>query len=119
MQLQEKRQMPAEDNCLTQSVNYKASVKTEGIPDEKIYIGLTKRIWELKDKKKNFNTGWSIITTAAPYNDSSKKCNLCLTEKLCILKADKATLLNKRSELISKCRHENKYYIMNYKNEIT
>ena len=141
-----KDKCPLQNNCLTQSVIYKASVKTEGIPDEKIYIGLTegtfkkrfynhqltfcdrnyykstelsKHIWQLKDKKKNINTRWSIITTAAPYNNSSKKCSLCLTEKLCILKADKATLLNKRSELISKCRHENKYYIMNYKNEIT
>ena len=90
--------MPLENSCLTQSVIYKASVKT-GIPDEKIYIGLTegtfkkrfynhqptfrdrnyykstelsKHIWELKDKKKNFNTGWFIITTA-PYNYRSKK----------------------------------------------
>ena len=125
---------------------YKVSVKTEGIPDEKIYLSLTegtfikrfynhqltfrdpnyykstelsKHIWELKDKKKNFDTGWSIINPAAPYNNSSKKCNLCLTEKLCILKADKVTLLNKRCELISECWHENKYYMMNYKNEIT
>ena len=140
-----KDKCPLENNCLTQSVIYKVSVKTEGIPNEKIYIGLTegtfkrrfynhqltfrdrsyykstelsKHIWGLKDKKKNFYTGWSIITTAAPYNNSSKKCNLCLTEKLCILKADKATLLNKRSELISRCRHEDKYYIMNYEREI-
>ena len=141
-----KDKCPLENNCLIQSVIYKASDKTEGIPDEKNYIGLregtfkkrfynhrltfrnrnyyqstklSKHIWELKDKKKNLNTGWSIIITTAPYNNSSKKCNLCLTEKFCIVKADKATLVNKRSELMSRCRHENKYYIMNYKNEIT
>ena len=28
-------------------------------------------------------------------------------------------LLNKRNELISKCRHENKFYIKNYKREVT
>ena len=133
-----KDKCPLESNCLTQSVIYKASVKTEGIPDEKNYIGFTEgtfkkrfynhqltfrdlnyykstelsiHIWGLNYKKKNFKTGWSIITTAVRnYHNSSKKCNLCLMEKLCILKADKATLLNKRSELISKCRHDNKFF---------
>ena len=44
---------------------------------------------------------------------------LCLTKKYCIIKTDKPNLLNKISELISKCRHENKFYIKNYKNEVT
>ena len=39
---------------------------------------------------------------------------LCITEKLHILKADKSYLLNKRSELISKCRHENKFHLINF-----
>ena len=43
------------------------------------------------------------------------RCNLCLAEKLCILTADKSVLLNKRSELITKCRHENKFYAANQK----
>jgi len=29
------------------------------------------------------------------------------------MKADKASNLNKSTELISKCRHENKYFLMN------
>ena len=41
---------------------------------------------------------------------------LCvLLRKLCILTADKSVLLNKRSELITKCRHENKFYAANQK----
>ena len=32
-----------------------------------------------------------------------------------IISADPSKLLNKRSELISKCRHENKFYVENYK----
>ena len=31
-------------------------------------------------------------------------------KKFQILKAEKVTLLDKRSELVTKCRHENKYY---------
>ena len=38
-------------------------------------------------------------------------------QKLCILSADRSTLLNKRSELITKCRHENKFYAANQKQD--
>ena len=41
-------------------------------------------------------------------------CNLCLAEKLEIIKADKKRLLNKRTELVSKCRHENRFYLCNF-----
>ena len=39
------------------------------------------------------------------------KCHLCLTEKLYLVRAKKPSLLNKRTELISKCRHVNKFYL--------
>ena len=41
-------------------------------------------------------------------------CNLCLAEKLEIIKADKKRSLNKRTELVSKCRHENRFYLCNF-----
>lgn len=72
-----------------------------------------------KNGEKQHNIMWSIICKANAYNNRSKRCNLCLTEKLCIVKSKNNNLLNKRDELISKCRHENKFYIMNYKNEVT
>ena len=74
---------------------------------------LAKHIWKLKDNKENYKISWSIISSASAYNNISKRCNLCLTEKLHIIKADKACNLNRRNELISKCRHENKYFLMN------
>ena len=55
------------------------------------------------------------IKRAKPYSRKPSCCNLCLAEKLCILTADKSMLLNKRSELITKCRHENKFYTANQK----
>ena len=42
-------------------------------------------------------------------------CDLCLTEKYVIARADLEYLLNKRAEIISKCRHRNKYLIKNVK----
>ena len=39
-------------------------------------------------------------------------CRLCLTEKVWLLKHfNDVSLLNKKSEFISKCRHENKLLI--------
>ena len=39
-------------------------------------------------------------------------CNLCLTEKFWFLKHfNNEHLLNKKSEFISKCRHENKLLV--------
>ena len=37
-------------------------------------------------------------------------CNLCLSEKLCILSARDISLLNKKSELVTKCHHKNKFF---------
>ena len=52
------------------------------------------------------------------YNNGTKTCDLCLTEKLTIINANKRKLLNKRPELISKCRYE-KFYSANHTNDIT
>ena len=70
---------------------------------------LSKYIWELKEKKRVFTIMWEILKRAAAYTIRARRCNLCLEEKLSILKADKRTLLNERSELVSKCQHQNKF----------
>ena len=135
-----KDQCPVDNNSLITSVIYKANVTTDKDDTGKNYIGLTegtfkqrymqhklsfrdrkyascteltKHIWKLKDNDENYKISWSIISSASAYNNISKRCNLCLTEKLYIMKADKASILNKRTELISKCRHENKYSLVN------
>ena len=71
---------------------------------------LSKHIWELKG-----NTIQHQITRARPYNGSTMKCDLCLTEKLTIAKADPSSLLNTRDEFISKCRHMNKFTLKCFK----
>ena len=74
---------------------------------------LSKYIWKLRDNNQDFNIKWTVISRARPYNNISKRCDLCLTEKLMIITAKPDRILNKRSELISKCRHENKFYLGN------
>ena len=57
---------------------------------------------------------WKILDKAMSYEPGSRKCMLCLTEKYHIV-FSKPNLLNSRSELMTKCRHENKFYLSNYK----
>ena len=66
-------------------------------------------IWQLKEDEKPYDITWSVVTSAAPYRCGTRHCDLCLTEKLVIAQADPETMLNKKSELVSKCRHSNKF----------
>ena len=75
---------------------------------------LSKYICDLKEKDRVFNIKWEILKRAATYTIGVWRCYLCLEEKQSILKADKRTLLNKRSELVSKCRHQNKFNISKF-----
>ena len=81
-------------------------------------IVLSKYIWKLKNENKTYTLKWRIMKKSQAYRNGAKKCNLCLTEKLLIISGNPSKLFNKRSELISKCRHENKFYVKNYKTSI-
>ena len=73
--------------------------------------GLSKYVWKLKRNNIPFSIQWSKITNAAPYNPVSNKCNLCTLEKVYILRSDHNFPLNLRTELISKCRHRDKFLL--------
>ena len=78
---------------------------------------LSAYVWDCKESgKNNFQFQWSVVKQTHGYNRVSKTYDLCLNEKLEILNfKDRDKLLNKRSELISKCRHFNKYLLKNMK----
>lgn len=127
--------------CLKGGIVYKAVVASENV--SKVYYGisetpfktrynnhtkafrnkdyvkdseLSKYIWELKDQSKDYTITWSIEAETVPYKCGTRKCSLCLTEKLTIaLHADQETMLNKRDEIISTCRHRRKFYLKNCK----
>ena len=127
-----KQQCPLNENCLTNNVLYKASI----IPNEensktKIYYGvsetafklryanhkkteLSNEYWNIISANKTSRFSWEILGTHKSYNQSSKRCLLCLNEKLAIALHGDDNMLNKRSEVISKCRHRNKYMLANY-----
>ena len=68
---------------------------------------LSKVIWD-----NNLNpvpkVKWKVMCQAAPYKPGNKMCELCVSEKMYILKAsgDKDNL-NKRTEAASICVHRN------------
>ena len=75
---------------------------------------LSKYIHMLNENNTNFLITWKILRKTTGYNQVTKMCNLCTSEKVEIIKfKNKKHLLNKRTELISKCRHENKYLLAN------
>ena len=127
---------PLQGKCRAESIVYKATVTT--INGDKFYIGQTegefkKRyhchtlsfrseayrndtrlstyIWNLKEKNIKYDIAWSIAAKASPYACGTRKCDLCLTEKLLIAKSDPEKMLNHRAEIFSKCRHQNKFKV--------
>jgi hypothetical protein len=84
---------------------------------------LSKHIWNMKDQKIKYQIKWNQVRQARSYTNVSKKCNLCLWEKYYIIRQRKTATFNKRSELMSECRHSKKFlfdnaiiYIYIYKN---
>ena len=140
----DKNNCPMNGNCRVENVVYKCVVSTTEESKEHVYIGvaegdwkqryynhtmsfrnqkrkndkaLSTFLWKLKKStKETTKLTWSVLKVVPAYSNISKRCLLCLNEKLLIATyPDQKQLLNKRSELIAKCRHENKFFLINYK----
>ena len=75
---------------------------------------LSKEYWKIKRNSFIPKVTWSTVRECLPYSLSKKKCYLCLNEKLGINSYKGDNLLNKRLELINKCRHLNKYTLLRH-----
>ena len=76
---------------------------------------LSKHVWNLKDEGQKYKISWSVAGRAKPYSPVSKSCMLCNLEKTLILTSNHNNLLNKRSELLNKCRHRDKFLLYKFK----
>ena len=130
----DRKECPLQNQCLEKNIIYQATVKTQ--KEENTYVGVTetpfktrygnhkqsinnpkyksqtelsKHIWTLKDQNTEFSITWKILRHATPYNSSTKRCNLCTTEKYIILCKQELATLNTKAELVSNCRHKNKF----------
>ena len=72
---------------------------------------LSTHIWE-ENLNPEPKIEWSIAAKASPYQKGNRYCDLCLTEKILIMRnfANPASL-NKRTELAAKCRHKEKHLL--------
>ena len=132
-----KADCPLKGKCRATDIVYEATVTTVAVA--KTYIGMTaefktryanhrtsmrherysnstelaKYVHGLSDANTDFHITWEIKERAKSYGGTSRRCDLCTAEAYHILFADKATSLNKRSELISKCHHQRKFTLAN------
>ena len=135
-----KNNCPMNNNCLATNVIYEATIRSD-LPNykEKKYIGLCEstfkkrfanhkssfnhqryknstslsvELWKVKELNGNPDVSWRIIRKAKAYTPETKHCALCLNEKYEIANYPEENLLNKRTEIISKCRHRRKHLLL-------
>ena len=129
-----KANCPVSGTCQRSAIIYKATVTSP--QGKKEYVGLTentfksrfyghthdmkendnnkgttlsRHVGSLKEEKRDFSIKWEIIRQSSPYKCGTRKCDLCLCEKLEIIYNRSKNLLNKRSEMVNKCRHSRKF----------
>ena len=73
---------------------------------------LSKEYWTIKHNHFTPKAIWRIIRKCKPFNTTKRKCYLCLNEKLEVALYKEDNLLNKRSELINKCRNQSKFTLL-------
>ena len=76
---------------------------------------LSGHIWDLKDKKMDFELSWRILSKTNSYSPTTKICNLCNREIYYIIYKPTLANLNKRNEIMSNCKHRDKHKLRNQK----
>ena len=74
---------------------------------------LSKEFWSIKQQLGTPALTWKILKNVHKTNNNATRCTLCLQEKTIIL-YNQQNILNKRNEIISTCRHRNKYKLSHF-----
>ena len=101
----------SEKNLRTRYSNHKKLFNHEKHKNGK---QLSNELWKIKASKEESLLVWKGLGQHQPYNVNTKRCLLYLNEKLQIAVFRGNNMLNKRTEVISKCRQENKYALASY-----
>ena len=128
-----KENFPLNGECLTPNIIYRADITTTN--EHKFYYGTSQTtfklrhnnhsryikyvkyqnctelaiyLWQLKSNSISYDIKWAIASKVYGYANSLQ-CKLCLMEKYWIIKNfNNSNLLSKKSEMINKCRHQNR-----------
>ena len=137
-----KANCPLEQKCFTTNIVYKAKVtsssqnyqekvdfgscettfkkrfwnhkKSCNLNEYKTETELSNEIWRIKNSDHHPKVKWEIVKKCVPSNPQTKRCLLWLNKKLEIAACKEQNLLNKRNEIVSKCRHQLKYALARY-----
>ena len=88
--------------------NHMASFRNVSKRDE---TELSKFIWELQDKAINFQIKWSILGQESPYSKESKRCRLCIREKIEIMKIKTDFPMRALNTRDTKCLHRSRHLL--------
>jgi len=102
------------ENFKNRYSQHKSSIKNRPA----LHTTLSSHIWKLKDKNVPYSLKWSIKDKGHAFSSGGRTCDLCLSEKLVIMTADKNTMLNKRDELLESCRHRRKHLLVSLKEQL-
>ena len=115
----DREECPVGGKCKPENVEYKATIcSMENKKDIKIYFRISTGNWKqmFYSHRHSFSNPSLRNQTALSkrfWSNFRSKCNLCLEEKISIIKyKNTSKLLNQSNELIFKCRHENRYKLM-------
>ena len=107
MQLQEKKETCLLDNkWVTPNIIYEAEISSNTNDEHKKYLAAAET--SFKERYSNYTRDSFLSLNPLFYHFSSKKFFI-------IKYLDNCNLLNKRSELVSKCRHQNELLLCNVK----
>ena len=101
---------------------HKSNIKNRG----QAGTALSSKVWELKDAGRTYQIENKIVKKAHPYKTGDSVCDLCLTEKTCIVLGHRApldlyilpqgcVLLNVRDEVLGHCPHKLKHKLIGRK----
>ena len=80
--------------------------KSFNLKEDKNETELSNEIWQIKNSGHHPKVKWEIVKKYFPYIPQTKRSSLCLNEKLEIAAYKEQNLLNKRNEIVLKCRHQ-------------
>ena len=102
------------ENFKSRFSQHKSSIKNRPA----LHTTLSSYIWKLKDKNVPYSLKWSIKDRGHVFSSGGRSCDLCLSEKLVIMMAEKSSMLNKRDELLESCRHRRKHLLVSLKEQL-
>ena len=94
-------------NCKPENKNYNQYINS---------TELSKLIQKLKQKNTDYDLSWKVLLKESRLGKNT--CRLCFKEAFLILQAD-SNCIDKKSERMGTCRHENNFLLMNWKEKIS